>query len=238
MKNIITLCFLSLFFVSSANAQFGDLLKKGKDKITAKGEDRTAMGLKAALDEGVQSAVKQLAKENGFYDSPFRILVPEDAQKVISKVKMVPGFQDVEEKLITQMNQAAELAADKAAPIFLDAIKNMTIKDGVNILMGEQDAATVYLEDKTRRELYKEFLPVIRTSLEETNALTYWKSVVSAYNKIPFVKKQNPELDDHVNNKALDGMFDLIEEKERGIRNDKSLRNTELLQEVFAKQDK
>ena len=206
--------------------------------ITAKGEDRTAMALKEALDNGVQSAVKQLARENGYYDSPYRILIPEEAQTVISKVKMVPGFQDVEEKLVNQMNEAAELAADKAAPIFLEAIKNMSIKDGVAILMGDQDAATNYLETNTRQSLYKEFLPVIRNSLEEVNALSYWRTVVNAYNKIPFVKKQNPELDDHVNNKALDGMFGLIEEKERGIRSDKSLRNTELLKEVFAKQDK
>ena len=238
MKSIITTIILSLSLAFSANAQFGDLVNKGKDLLTGKGQDNTAMALKEALDNGVQSAAKQLARENGYYDSPYRVLIPEDAQKVISKVKMVPGFQDVEEKLITQMNQAAELAADKAAPIFLDAIKNMSIKDAVSILMGEQDAATNYLQDNTRRNLYKEFMPVIRESLEEVNALTYWKSVVTAYNKIPFVKKQNPELDDHVNNKALDGMFGLIEQKERGIRSDKTLRNTKLLQDVFAKQDK
>jgi hypothetical protein len=238
MKTIITTILFSLALVFNANAQFGDLVKKGKDMLTAKGEDNTAMALKEALDNGVQSAVKQLARENGYYDSPYKVLIPEDAQKVVSKVKMVPGFQDVEEKLVNQMNQAAELAADKAAPIFLSAIKNMSIKDGLAILMGEQNAATSYLEANTRTNLYREFMPVIRESLEEVNALTYWKSVVTAYNQIPFVKKQNPELDDHVNNKALDGMFGLIEQKEKGIRSDKTLRNTKLLQDVFAKQDK
>ena len=114
----------------------------------------------------------------------------------------------------------------------------MTINDAMNILMGDKTAATQYLESSTRQSLYGEFMPVIQSSLDEVNARSYWKSVVEAYNKIPFTKKMNPELDDHVNHKALDGMFGLIEKKEEGIRGDVSQRSSPLLKDVFAKQDK
>jgi len=104
--------------------------------------------------------------------------------------------------------------------------------------MGEDDAATRYLEGETTRPLIAEFLPVIQGTLDEVNARTYWRDVVSAYNKIPFTKKMNPELDQHVTEKALGGMFGLIEVKERAIRDEPALRTTKTLREVFAQQDK
>ena len=136
------------------------------------------------------------------------------------------------------MNEAAEIAAAKASPIFIDAIKAMSIKDASAILFGEEDAATVYLQKTTNDKLYQAFLPVIQNSLEEVNALSYWSSVVTAYNKIPFVKKLNPALDDHVNQMALNGMYSLVKEKEKGIRTDVGQRTSKLLQDVFGKQDK
>jgi len=238
MKKLFLLCITMIFLQFSSQAQFGKLLDKGKAMISEESSGNTSGALKEALNVGVENAVKTLSAENGYFGSPYKILIPKDAQKVISKVKRVPGFQDVEETLLTKMNQAAEIAAKKATPIFIDAIKGMSIKDGMSILMGDKNAATQYLEKSTRGNLYKTFLPVIQSSLNEVNALDYWKDVVGAYNKIPFVKKMNPELDDHVNDKALDGMFSLIETKEEGIRGDKSLRTTKLLQDVFAKQDK
>ena len=104
--------------------------------------------------------------------------------------------------------------------------------------MGEQDAATRYLERTSSEALYGEFMPIIQAALDEVDARSLWKSAVSAYNKIPFQKKLNPDLDDHVNNKALEGMFGLIEKKEEGIRSDVGLRTSPLLKEVFAQQDK
>ncbi len=113
----------------------------------------------------------------------------------------------------------------------------MTFDDALNILKGDKDAATRYLESSTRDELYDAFLPVIRDALDEVNAREYWSKAVEQYNKLPFVKDVNPELDDHVNNKALDGLFGEIEKKEEKIRTDTNQRTTELLREVFAKQD-
>ena len=126
----------------------------------------------------------------------------------------------------------------KATPIFVDAVKSITFDDAMNILAGEKDAATMYLKDKSYQNLYDAFKPVIQDALDEVNAREYWRSVVNAYNKIPFVKSVNPELDDHVNSKALVGMFSLIAKKEEGIRDNVDQRNTELLRKVFGSQDK
>jgi len=238
---ILTLCALLLCF--TVDAQLGDLLKKAdKAKKEILGDDKSGLdisgGLKQALEKGVSGAVESLSAQNGYLESPYKVLLPAEAQTVIQKLKKVPGFQDVEQKLVTKMNAAAELAAKKATPIFVDAIKGMSFKDATNILMGEQDAATRYLESSTRDQLYTAFLPVIQSALDEVGARSYWASATSAYNGLPFVKKVNPELDDHVNGKALDGMFSLIETKEGAIRSDVGMRDSPLLKEVFAKQDR
>jgi hypothetical protein len=225
-----------LMFVSlSGNAQFKDLLNKAKNTIQDQGQTDYASGLKEALELGVGEAVNKLSADKGYLESPYKILIPEEAKQIIAKVKMVPGFQDVETKLIDQMNKAAELAAKKATPIFVNSIRQMTIQDAASIVKGQDNAATLYLEKTSRQPLYDAFLPVVREALDEINARTYWASVVKAYNNIPFVKKLNPELDAHVNHKALDGLFALIAIKEKGIRTDVNQRTSDLLKKVFGK---
>ena len=230
-KLILVAAFLT--YTISSNAQFGKILDKAKATVNSTKEDNTSLGLKEALNVGVDAAVKQLAVKDGYYASPYKIIIPEDAQKVINVVKKLPGFEDTETKLITKMNEAAEIAVKKASPIFVNAIKQMSFTDAKNILTGNDDAATRYLESTSRAPLYNEFLPVIQAALDEVNARTYWATVVNAYNKIPLQKKMNPELDAHVNNKALDGLFSLIEVKEEGIRNDVNQRTSQLLKDVF-----
>lgn len=222
----------------SGSAQLNDLLNKTVKKVAPAADGEISSGLKQALEFGIKEAVDKLSADKGYLESPYKILVPEEAQYIITKVKAVPGFQDVEKQLVDKMNKAAELAAKKATPIFVDAITSLTIKDAMNILMGEKDAATRYLETQTRDSLYSAFMPSIQSALDEVNAREYWKSVITAYNNIPFVKKANPKLDDHVNQKALDGLFSLIEVKEEKIRTDQSQRTTDLLKSVFSKQDK
>ncbi len=237
MKLLILSFFAFVLAISPSQAQFKDMLNKAKTSVTSlsKNEGDVAAGLKEALNNGIESAVNQLSADKGYLESPYKILIPADAQKVIDKVKMVPGFQDVESKLITQMNKAAEIAAKKATPIFVNAIKQMSFKDATNILSGPDNAATAYLESTSRTPLYNEFMPIIQSSLDEVNARSYWKTVVDAYNKLPFVKKMNPALDDHVNNKGLDGLFSLIAVKEQGIRTDVNQRTSDLLKKVFGK---
>lgn len=231
--NKLLLVISLLTFTLSADAQFGKLLDKAKATVSNAKEDNTSLGLKEALNAGVDAAVQQLGVKNGYFESPYKVLIPEDAQKVINVVKKVPGFEDTETKLIAKMNQAAELAVKKASPIFVNAIKQMSFTDAKKILTGNDDAATRYLESTSRTPLYNEFLPVIQSALDEVNARTYWATVVNAYNKIPLQKKMNPELDAHVNNKALDGLFSLIQVKEEGIRNDVNQRTTQILKDVF-----
>ncbi len=234
-KSIVFTIAIFLINISTSQAQFKDILNKAKESVSVlKGEDTdVAGGLKEALNNGVESAVNQLSATNGYIESPYKILIPADAQKVIDKVKLVPGFQDVETKLVNQMNKAAEIAAKKATPIFVNAITSMSFNDAKSILTGPENAATTYLSSTSRAPLYNEFLPIIQSSLDEVNARSYWKTVVDAYNKLPFVKKMNPALDDHVNNKALDGLFSLIAVKEKGIRTDVNQRTSDLLKKVF-----
>lgn len=233
--------FAALLLSQFAQAQFGDALKKAKDKVLGGGglsQEDAGNGLKEALNAGIGEAVDFLSAKDGYFKSPYKILVPDEAQKVVSKLKVVPGFNNLEADLTERMNRAAEDAATKAKPIFIAAIKGMTFQDALNILMGNQDAATRYLQKTTFDKLYAEFKPVIQASLDKVNAREYWKSAVTAYNKLPFVEKTNPDLDDHVTRKALSGMFSLVEQKEKGIRSNVSLRNTDLLKKVFAQQDK
>ena len=242
MKYIVLIVSFFLLSPQIGQAQFKDLLKKAeKAKSDLLGDDKGGLdisgGLKQALEKGVGDAVESLSATNGYLESPYKVVLPTEAQTVVSKLKMVPGFQDVEEKLISKMNAAAETAAKKATPIFVDAIKGMSFKDAKNILMGQQNAATQYLETSTRKNLYTEFLPVIQSALDEVGAREYWTKATRAYNNLPFVKQVNPNLDDHVNNKALDGLFGLIQIKEKKIRNDVRTRDTPLLKEVFAQQD-
>ena len=234
MKKLL-LVLIQVSLVTFSYAQIGNIMKKAKSAvgIATGDENEKSAALKEALSFGVEAAVNQLSIDKGYLESPYKILIPEDAQNIINKVKMVPGFQDVESKLINQMNKAAEIAAKKASPIFLGAIKQMTVQDAASIIAGKENAATMYLSSTSRAPLYNEFMPVIQSALDEVNARTYWKTVVDAYNKIPLTKKMNPALDDHVNNKALDGLFSLIAVKEAGIRNDIGQRTTELLKKVF-----
>ena len=227
-----------------ATAQFGKLDKladRAKGALTGESplsNEEVGSALKEALDQGVGAAVTSLSAQDGYLMSPYKILLPEEAQAIVSRVSALPGFGNVEQDLTFRINRAAELAATKATPIFVGAIKGLTFQDAMNLLMGEEDAATRYLESSTSTALTGEFRPVIRAALDEVNANEIWLKVVTAYNKIPLVRKTEPELDAYVTERALDGMFGLIEVKETELRNKPALRNTELLRRVFARQDK
>ena len=240
MKKILLLSILITFTFGMQAQGLKGMLKKAKNTISNGGlsQDEAGGGLKEALNIGIKEAVDFLAKEDGYYASPYKILLPEEARKVTNKLSAIPGFNNAEEKIIEKINRAAEDAAKSATPIFVEAIKKMTFKDALNILMGDANSATVYLEKATFKKLYAEFKPIIVVSLDKFNAREYWRGAVNAHNKIPFTKDANPELDDYVTKQALSGMFKLVEKKERGIRGDKSLRTSPLLEKVFSQQDK
>ena len=194
-------------------------------------------GLKEALNIGISKGADRLSQTDGYFKSAYKILLPEEVQKVTNTLQKLPGFAQVENKMIELLNRAAEDAATSAKPIFVSAIKEMTFQDATAILMGQQDAATQYLHRKTYTNLQGAFRPKVKTSLDRVKATEYWNKAVTAYNKIPLVEKVNPNLDDYVTTKALSGLFSMVTKEELAIRNNVSNRTSDLLRKVFAKQD-
>lgn len=190
-------------------------------------------GLKEALSIGANKAARKASKLNGFYKNPrIRIPFPPEAQKVKATAEAL-GMKKQVDEFVRTLNRAAEEAAKKAAPIFLDAIKGMTIQDGFDILRGSDDAATAYLKRKTTAPLTREFKPVVGRAIDKVHVTRYWNPIVTRYNQVPFVKRVNPDLDAYVTERALAGLFKLIADEEKKIRKDPAARVTELLRKVF-----
>ena len=233
----------SIFLISSlASAQSLDMLKEKVKKVNIddiKGvsltETDAANAIKEALNKGVDIGVKKVSKQDGFFlDPEIRIPFPKDMKKVEKKLRDLGMNQQIDQ-IIVSINRAAEDASTSAKPIFIKAIKDMSISDAKKIVNGNKSAATDYLRNSTYLSLSKEFQPVIRTSLQKVNATKYWKSLIRAYNKIPFIKKVNPDLEIYVTEKAIDGLFFMIEKEEKRIRENPKQRTTELLKKVFGK---
>ncbi len=225
---------LVLIFALSGCAELQKILDNNSVPLT---NEQIALGLKEALNIGISKGSDVLSSQDGFYKSSFKILLPPEARKVTDRLKVIPGFTNVEEIILEKINRGAEDAAKRAKPIFQNAIREMTFGDVMDILMGNNNAATQYLNRTTYQPLYNEFNPVIVESLNKFNAIEYWADAVNAYNKIPFITKVNPRLDDYVTTQALNGLFAMVEIEESKIRTDISQRTTDLLRRVFARQD-
>lgn len=240
MKRICTLIIFFVFAGLIGNAQtFNDYKKAAEKKIiettanTDLSDEEIAIGLKEALNIGVEKGVDQLSKPDGFFKDPeIKIPFPEEVKKVESKLRTTGQGKMVDEA-IESINRAAEDAVIDAKDIFIAAIKNMTLTDALGILRGEKNAATRYLEKSTRAALVEKFKPTVKVSLNKVGATRNWNLMFSTYNKIPFVTKVNPDLDDYVTNKAIDGLFIQIAKEELAIRKDPTARVTELLKKVF-----
>lgn len=200
-------------------------------------QEQIGNGLKQALELGIGKGAETLSAKDGYFKSAYKILLPPEAQKVTEKLKIIPGFDRVEEIILEKINRGAEDAAQRAKPIFVSAIKQMTFQDATNILMGDKNAATNYLLNTTKNQLYSEFSPVINNSLDKFDANKYWSDVVTKYNSLPFTQNVNPDLGDYVTNQALEGLFSMVEKEERNIRANISARTSDLMRRVFAKQD-
>lgn len=191
-------------------------------------------GLKEALNKGAHSASDKLSAVDGFFkDAAVKILMPPEAQKAEKTLRNM-GMGSMVDNAILSMNRAAEDAAKQAAPIFIDAIKQMSIQDAAGILRGGDNAATNYLKSKTSNSLTAAFRPVIEESLKKVNATKYWNTVFSTYNKFSF-NKVNPDLSAYVTEKALYGIFFQVGQEEQKIRKDPAARTTDLLKKVFSK---
>ncbi|UWY26350.1 DUF4197 domain-containing protein [Flavobacterium sp. TR2] len=206
-------------------------------QIPTTGTVDIASGLKEALNKGITQQVSKLTAVDGFYkNEAVKILMPEELQKVDATLRKV-GLSSLADEGIKMLNRAAEDAVKEATPIFVTAVKNMTFTDAKNILLGNDNAATNYLQTSTTTALYAKFNPVIKSSFEKVGADAVWTKIITKYNTIPLVKKVNPDLTDYTTNQALSGVFKMIAVEEKEIRNDISARTTPLLQKVFAMQD-
>lgn len=197
-------------------------------------ENEAGLGIKEALVKGVTTAVLNLNKTDGFFGSEFyKMLLPPDALKVEKTLRNI-GMGAQVDKAILAINRGAEDAVAFAKPIFVDAIKQMTLTDALNILRGPKDAATNYFKEKTKLKLIEAFTPSIKSSLEKTNATKYYSDIITSYNKLPTTfKKANPDLISYVVGKATDALFDQVAKEEANIRTNPVARTSDILKKVF-----
>ena len=200
--------------------------------------EEIALGLKDALQQGAVRGADVVSVVNGYFGNELiKLALPEEAQPIIKALQLIPGGQKLLDDATLAINRAAEEAANEAAPVFVDAITSMTIPEALDILMGGQDAATRYLDRTTSPELTRKFTPIIDRALDNTNATKYWKDVMDRYNKIPFVQSVDPDLSEHVTEKALGGLFVMVALEENKIRGNISARTTPTMKKVFAYYD-
>jgi hypothetical protein len=197
-------------------------------------EAEAAQGIRQALEQGVGRGITTLNKEDGFFGNlAYKILIPPDAAKIENTLRQV-GMGSLADRVIIQVNKAAENAVGSARPIFEEAIRQMTITDAINIIKGPNDAATKYFRDKTTEKLIAAFSPIIKSSLDKFSATKYYADMVSTYNSFPTtLNKLNPDLPSYVVGKAVDALFDQIGQEEANIRANPVARTTEILKKVF-----
>ena len=247
MKKYFVFIFLSLGILNKGRSQKIDFNKLGGqviNTVTGNGGNGSGgvnglsnadivKGLKEALSVGSKNAGSNASKIDGFWkNSLIRIPFPKEAELVKTYANKM-GLSNQVSTFEKTLNRAAEEAAKEAAPIFVNAITSMTIQDGVGILKGGDNAATSFLKDKTSNELKAKFKPVVKRALEKVQITKYWNPIINKYNQVPFVRKMNPNLDDYVTQKALDGLFLLVGQEEAKIRKDPVARVNDILKKVF-----
>jgi hypothetical protein len=185
----------------------------------------------------VYSADRLSAKDGYLGNLAVKILMPPEAQKVENTLRSL-GLNSLCDNVIMSLNRAAEDAAIQAKPIFVNAIKQMSFQDVTNILLGQQDAATMYFKRTTSIALADKFRPSINNSLSKVGATRYWGDLTSTYNRIPLVKPINTDLAGYVTDRAIAGLFIEVAQEELKIRQNLAARSTSLLQKVFGYADR
>jgi hypothetical protein len=232
-KVVLSLIAFSLFSCAEMQ-QAMDQLPQGTGLTQAE----IGNGLKEALNNGISKQVTKLTTTDGFFkNEAVKILLPDELKIVDTKLRQI-GLSSLADEGLKVLNRAAEDAVKEATPIFVDAVKQMTFNDAKNILMGNNTAATTYLQNTTSNALYTKFNPVIKNSFAKVGADQIWNNIITKYNAIPLVTKVNPDLTDYTTNKAMEGVFKMIAVEEGNIRTNLNARSSDLLKKVFAMQDK
>ncbi len=231
---LVALLFSAAVLPATVDAQIKlpKILNKGGSSGVS--EDEAGQGIKEALTQGVANAVLNLNKTDGFFGSElYKVLLPPDAQK-IEKTLRSAGMGAQVDKAVLAINRGAEDAVAYAKPIFIDAIKEMTVTDALKILTGPKNGATEYFKQKTTQKLVTAFTPSVQTSLDKVDATKYYGDIVTTYNKFPTTfKKVDPDLTSFVVGKAVDALFDQVAKEEANIRANPMGQASALLQKVF-----
>ena len=238
MKLLASLIIISLFscsIIEDVSTTILNPTNNSSAKIDLPNEE-VISGLKEALNVGIKNAVNLSSVTDGFLKNDvIRLPFPPDAIKVREKAinfglsKQVTTFEET-------LNRAAEEATKKALPIFVDAIKNMSVSDGFLILKGGDGAATKFLKSQTSNQLVLAFAPVVKEATTKVQLTAYWNPIITRYNSAMSLsggQKLNPDLDAYITQKAIDGLFYLVEVEENKIRKDPIARVSDILAKVF-----
>ena len=233
-------------FVAALSLYSCDVLDEAAQVITSGGtgtttapkltNDEVIAGLREALSVGIKNSVDLTSITDGFWKNDMiRIPFMDDAIKVKQKA-LEWGLDGQIEKFEITMNRAAEEATKEALPIFIDAIKNMSVSDGFAILNGGDGAATEFLKDQTTSKLVAAFSPKVETAIAKVKLTEYWNPIITKYNNAMSItggQKLNPDLNKYVTERAISGLFLMVEQEENKIRKDPMARVSDLLQKVF-----
>lgn len=238
---ILLVAAISIGCTLNAQIKIPGVLKQAANSLGQGGSPtqlEIGSALKEALEIGVSQGTDRLSLQNGFLgNAAVKLLFPPEAQKVEKTLRGL-GLNKPCDDFILSMNRAAELAVKEAKPIFISALKEMTLQDATNILLAkEKNAATAYFQRVTSNALAAKFQPIINNALSSTNATKYWTDLSSRYNKIPMVAKVETDLTTYATQKAMDGLFYEVAQEELKIRANTGARSTALLQKVFGYAD-
>lgn len=234
MKRLLLCFFVFQLFGCAELQQVVNQLPQGTSGI---GNAEIAQGLRQALNFGIEKQVNKLTLKDGFYrNNLVKILLPDELKKVDKTLRDV-GLGKLADEGLRILNRAAEDAVKEATPIFVDAVKGISFYDAKQILLGNNNAATAYLERNTKTKLYNKFSPVIKKSFNKVGADQIWNTIITKYNSLPLTNDVNPDLTDYTTQEALDGVYTMIAIEEKEIRTKISSRTTDLLKKVFALQD-
>lgn len=232
MKKKLCVLFAGILLLAGCTGvSFLDTLKKEPLSLQT-----IIAGLKEALRVGTDNAVKRTGRKGGYWqNAEIRIPVPKELDRMTSTLRRI-GLSKRVDAFEEKMNEAAEKAAEQAAPVFIDAIRQMTFDDAKKILRGRKSEATDYFQEKTTEPLKKLYAPIVRKQMEKVGAVKRYNELMARYRKIPLVPKPQLDLDEYITEKALEGLFKVIADEERKIRENPAARTTELLKKVFARQ--
>ncbi len=240
IRQFLIILAITLINVSTGfTANLNDLMDSAKQAVSGSGSisnDEIIQGLKEALEIGAQNAVASVSKPNGYYQNPdIKIPLPEEVENA-GKYLRLAGFGSKIDEFEESMNRAAEQAAPEAKQIFVDAVKDMEIKDAQNIMDGADNAATNYFKDKTYTRLQKIFKPIVKDAMGQVGVTRQFQDINTRLSSIPLADQASVDLDQYVTDKSLDGLFFMLAEEEKKIRQDPAARVTDILKKVFGRQ--